>query len=511
VGANAHTSKRLKHKLMNRFRKRGQAAARPIYGYIVPEDAKSYFDWKKDDSATEKIRKGADVLRASRNCTMTAEWLNENGVPTGPYCRKKKQWDGQLVRLYYRNMLLAGMPGRGFKVSIKNYETGRRVAVKNTKGRPVFIECPHLAHFTVEELESLNALPDAKNAKMGRKPVNGADPRFRVSRKRTRCPGNHARCWYCGREYFWGGNGIVGNLTCSGARERKCWNSIGFNGELAARRMVAAIVAQFGYLDGLDGQFRGIIEAADTELFTGEDSWRDIQAEEDRIARERENVQASLRELGPLPLVREMIDQLTARERSLQQRKHELERLQARELDLPQSAGDLRQLLQQHFEDLAVRSFEFADFMRLLVPEFHVYLVRLCDGGHLLPRAKVRLNLAGCIEDAVHVPALGELLTRELTIDLFKKPPQREEIRERAIQMIDDDFDQREIASKLGGRIKQANVSKAKRLNDWMIAKGLSTPYVLVTEPPDDYPKLRRHKHAKYCFEPLEGYNRPTL
>lgn len=44
VGHNAHTSKRLKHKLMNRFTKFGGAMAREIYGYIVPEDAKTYDD-----------------------------------------------------------------------------------------------------------------------------------------------------------------------------------------------------------------------------------------------------------------------------------------------------------------------------------------------------------------------------------------------------------------------------------------------------------------------------------
>ena len=34
---------------------------------------------------------------------------------------------------------------------------------------------------------------------------------------------------------------------------------------------------------------------------------------------------------------------------------------------------------------------------------------------------------------------------------------------------------------------------------------GLTDPYVAVTEPPDDYAKLRRHKHKRYRFEPLEG------
>ena len=42
VGHNAHTSKRLKHRLMNRIVKFGGAPARPPAGYIVPPGAKTY-------------------------------------------------------------------------------------------------------------------------------------------------------------------------------------------------------------------------------------------------------------------------------------------------------------------------------------------------------------------------------------------------------------------------------------------------------------------------------------
>ena len=75
--------------------------------------------------------------------------------------------------------------------------------------------------------------------------------------------------------------------------------------------------------------------------------------------------------------------------------------------------------------------------MRLLVPKFSVYLVRLCDGGHLLPRAKVEINLAAQFPDVDHVTGLRELFTRELTIDLFE-PPQREEIRIEAVRFSND-------------------------------------------------------------------------
>ena len=46
VGHNSHTSKRLKKKLMNRFKKFGGAVALPIAGYVKPVDAATYADWR---------------------------------------------------------------------------------------------------------------------------------------------------------------------------------------------------------------------------------------------------------------------------------------------------------------------------------------------------------------------------------------------------------------------------------------------------------------------------------
>jgi hypothetical protein len=45
VAHQSHTSRRLKHKLTNRFLKNGGAMARPIAGYVVPDAAETYDDW----------------------------------------------------------------------------------------------------------------------------------------------------------------------------------------------------------------------------------------------------------------------------------------------------------------------------------------------------------------------------------------------------------------------------------------------------------------------------------
>src|SRR5438034_10509988 len=103
-------------------------------------------------------------------------------------------------------------------------------------------------------------------------------------------------------------------------------------------------------------------------------------------------------------------------------------------------------MINVEFHRLTVDLLDFGDLFRQLVPQMYVYLVRLCDGGHLLPRAKVRLNLVGSIVDAALVPGLQQLLSADLTLDLFETPS-REAIRETVVALSAQGNEQREIAT----------------------------------------------------------------
>jgi site-specific DNA recombinase len=519
VGHNSHTSKRLKKKLMNRFKKLGGAVALPITGYVKPEDAKTYHDWRKDDSATEIIAQGLSLLKATLNCSAVADYFNENGFSTGPYCRRKR-WNGAMVRRYYKNRLLAGYPGRGFRCTIKHHETGRRVAVKNPNGDPTFLEYPHLAHIDVGEQDEVNRMLDARNSRVRRKAVNGVDPLWQKSRKRTRFPGQHACCWYCGAHYVWGGNGMAENLMCSASRDWRCWNSVGFHGPLAAERLVDFVTSELYALPGFEDQFCELVQLARQDRCGNQvQRWQKLRSDEAALAREQANFTAAIAQYGPRPVFQEQLRQLEVREKELTRERYALERLEKRELCLPQSTLELRQMLEDQFQRLAVESFEFGDLMRLLVPEFHVYLVQFLDGGHPLPRAKVKLALGGIVPDSQHVPGLNDLLTRQLTLDLFERPPQRERIREEAVRLAAQRLTQRQIAAQLATwptaeqaeRPTLPTVQQALALDRLMKRQGLNSPYMLLREPPADYPKLRRHKNVKYHFEPRDGYERPAI
>jgi site-specific DNA recombinase len=516
VAHNAHTSRRIKTRNMNRFLKFGGCPGRPIAGYIVPDDAKTYGEWIKDprydrDSNPEAdlwIYDGLKMLKETLNCTAVADMFNARGIPVGPYCRKD-QWDGVMVWNFYNNPLLKGFAQRGKMHSAKHFETGHRKSVKNPKG-PLFFACPQLAYFAPIEIDPVLQAVREKNARYKRGDKNGVDARHGVPRRRTKFPGQHADCWYCGHSSVWGGNGVSANLMCDNSRHWHCWNSFGFNGQLAARRVMEAITTTLYKLPELDEQFRELVERAakhnPTEIAR---RWEQLSQAEAAWEKEKINVTNSMRKHGEEMFAAEM-DSLKAEKRRIAEERNALQQLGERELKHPDSLSVLREMLEKEFVGATWDSAEFSNKLRKLCPEFHVYLVRLCDGGHPLPRARIRLAFAGMLDDAVHVPGLSDMLSCVMTIDLFE-PVQRERIREEAVKLAATGLHPRQIAPLIAEQPTFTAVQNALDLHNKMLELGLSSPYILLQQPPEDYAKLRRHKNAKYEFRPRNGYEPPAL
>ena len=505
-----HTSKRIKKKLMTRFLRSGEVTPQAIAGYIKPDGAESYADWRKDESAAKIIVEGHRILKQTLLGPAVADYFNEVGFPTGPAAKTKEKWDGTLVLSYYRNTLLKGMPSRGKRHSEKHYETGRRNAVRNPNG-PQYRHEPHLAFLEPAEFDEVVELLHKQNLKYRRGRCGDKDPRYRVPLKRTRALGQHAKCWYCGRHYIWGGNGIKDNLLCSGTHRWKCWNATGVDGPLATEKLLAAIMTRLDRLEGFDPQIRVLVKNAQSHGPDGIDQrWEKLLRDEQLLARDRENFLAAIAEFGPKPMFHGKFAEIEDREKCLLGERFYLENSSSRTLEVPESADELRSLLRSKFRPLAIDSFELGELFREIVPDIYVYLVRLCDGGYLQPRAKVRLNLVGSIADAAGVPGLRELLEEEFTLDLFD-PPQRERIREEAVRLHAKGLEQREIAEQLEEKPTQTAVWNALQLQKRMDELQITDPYLIVYEPPADFTKLRRHKNPRYAFQMLEGYVRQQL
>ncbi|WP_417379054.1 recombinase family protein [Gimesia sp.] len=509
---NEHTSRRIKQKKMNRFKKYGAATPCPIAGYIKPDGAETFSDWSKDEEAIEYLKEGLQILRRTLNGEAVAEYFNEVGFSPGPYCKNEK-WDGKMTLRYYRNSILKGLPARGTMHTTKKHKTGRRSSTLNPKG-PTYREEPHLAFFSPDEIDPVLEALEKKNAHYKRKKkTNGVDSRYQVPKKRTRAFGQHATCYYCGHHYVWGANGITDSLMCSNSRSWHCWNSIGFNGPEAAQKLLGVILESLSSLEGIDAQYQEILQQAQSggpeKLRTRENK---LNRAEEEIEREGEKIKKLVREVENFnaDILYELSSELTERKKKLSLDRVAFELAKNRQLNLPKSTLELKEILLHHLEAIDIHSHEFGDLIRELVPEIYVYQVRLIDGGHLLPRAKIRLNLAGSIPDAAASPELQQLLTRELTLDLFE-PPQRELIRPEAIRLATVGMEQREIARQLEGKPTQTAVYYALFLHRQMQEEGLSSPYIFLEEPPEDYKKLRRHKNKKYSFQVKAGYQRPPL
>lgn len=513
VAHNERTSKRIKQKLMNRFRKFGGAMAREIAGYTVPDDAKTYDDWSKTPGAEHWIVGGKQRLEVSPNYEAVGEWLNDNSVPPGPYCRKDK-WDGKMVKRFYHNPLLKGKARRGVTCTKKTHATGRRDREINPD-EPTYYAVPHLAYFDEHEYdEFIVNLSAAHSGKGRRKKKENDKPRdkYGITCRRTRYPGNASRCWYCGHINVWGGNGVSENLMCNGARQKRCWNSFGFNGQLAAERIMEVITTEFCQLGGFDDQYRALVKASSRNTSVELERARaDLKREEAEFAVVQANIAAAVKTFGAVGPVGDLLKESQQKEQALVAKRRSLEQASPRDIWIPTSVDELRGLFDAEAAKLTWESPEFGELVAKLVPGFWVYLVRLCDGGHLMPRARLQIRLDGIVNDAPHVAGLTEFLTRDVTIDLFDEIPQRERIRVEAVRLGGPTPKPRQIVRQLSEKVTETAVQNALKLQRRMNELSLTSPYLLVESPPDDYTKMRRHKHPKYRFAPLEGYVRPQL
>jgi site-specific DNA recombinase len=286
---------------------------------------------------------------------------------------------------------------------------------------------------------------------------------------------------------------------------------LGFSGAIAREAIVACIVNKLYTLPCFDEQFRELVEKAheggNAEF---QNRRQKLHRDEATLAAQRQNLGEAMRELGPTDFVKEQMAVLELRTRELTTERRLLEAIQLRTLALPKSLLELKDLFQKELIELGSNSFRCAELLRRLVPRFHVYYVRLCDGGNLLSRAKVTLTLDGLMSDLEHIPGVGELLQFDATLDLFK-PTQRERIRAQTIQLAGQNLGPKAIAALIPERPTSTAVQNALALEREMRRLGLTCPYVRVLEPPADLTKFRRHKNHKYRFSPVEGYQRPTL
>jgi DNA invertase Pin-like site-specific DNA recombinase len=497
---NRDTSERIRRSLRHRF-PQGLVFQFSIYGYVKPENAKSDAEVSKDPAAEAVYDEWFRRLEHGASFAEVADWLNKLGIPTGPYCRGKR-WTGVMVGRITRNPILKGIRVRNAKVSRRINKTGRRRSVKAPPSERLERYCAHLVFIEPERWDRVVRLVDHRNAKYCRTGVNGADPRNGVPKKQTVWPGQHLACGVCGRPYYWSGKSSTHHMMCSGSHNYRCWNAVLLNGEMAAHRLVAAIVAEIRTLPDFDDHFFAQVQQR-------LDSARRVQTDQlEKVEQQRREVDQQIAKvtdsIAVLSGSRALLDKLRELEAKRDQLSRDVDAQHAsldEEIALP-SKEAIQRAAETVFGSFTPQSPEIGRLMQKLLPDLRVYPYRLCDGGAVVLRAHATLHLACLTLKASPLGGSAGVLQREIVVDLFD-PPQREMYRERVVVLRAEGLSERQVAKQLGITVTAAQ--RAAALDRQMNQLGITDPYLAVAEPPTDYGKLRRHRHSRYRFEPSHG------
>jgi hypothetical protein len=495
---NQDTSRRIRRTLRNRFSQGGvfQCA---IYGYLKPKGAKGEDEVRKDPAATPIYEGWFKRLENGATYAEVADWLNAQAIAPGPHCRKPC-WDGPMVARVTHNPILMGLRVRNAKISRRVNRTGRHRSVKAPPEERLERHCPHLAFFEQAYYERVVRMADRRNAKYRRKGADGTDTRKDVPKKRTVWPGQHLRCGVCGRAYYWTGLKQRRWIVCSGAQQYKCWNSLALNGGQAGRLLAGAILAEVQSLPEHDACFldmvRGELEAARSQEGHRR---QELQRRREELARQISRVTDAVAEMGGGRSLLEKLRSLEVEQEQVEEEAAALSRAPAPEVTLP-SINRIKEAAAELFASFAAESPEVHRLMQNLIADLKVYPYRLCDGGAVVLRARFTLRLASLVPGTAASGGWEGWLRRGMQVDLFD-PPQRAVYRERVVQMRASGMTERQVADQLG--ITQTAVQRAAALDRRMRQLRVTDPYQPVREPPDDYNKLRRHRHPRYRFVPL--------
>lgn len=502
---NSDTSKRIRRSLRHRF-ERGGVVQTVVFGYVKPPGAKTDAELQKDPTAEPIYAEFFRKLEDGASYSEVADWLNERGVKPGPAARSDR-WTCSLVTQLIHNPILKGIRVRNKKMSKRVNQTGRRKAVPAPLSERLERDCPHLAFIEPSRYDRLIRMLDARNAKYRRKGIGGIDPRKNVPKKRTLWPGQHIYCGICGRLFVYGGHGQKDHLMCSGAHQYLCWQAITVDGPLAAQQLIEAIRCEIESLPDFDPL---LIEAVQRQRqqWSKDKERRGQEYARQQVENQRQihNILEAIKSAGSSSSLLAELQRLEIQKVQLESEYGEQRRTAESSLVLP-SMTEIKALAARSFEELAVTSQEFGRLLRRLIPRIVVYPYRLCDGGHPVLRAHFTLSLVPLLPPAPGSEQLAAALCRALVVDLFQAP-QREVYRFPVMELTGNGLSQHEIAWEL--EITQTAVQRAVALSRSMDKLGVADPYVPLAAPPEDYEKLRRHKHPRYRFEPLKDESDQT-
>jgi hypothetical protein len=357
---------------------------------------------------------------------------------------------------------------------------------------------PHLAFIEPDRYDRLIAALDARHAgPRVRGPGLAAAGAGGVPKKRTIWPGQHVTCGICGRAYYWGGHGQIRHLMCSGARAYRCWNAATFDGTEGGRRLAEAVLSLVEALPDFDATFREKVEAATRARRSARlEALGRLDREVEAADRELTNLIDAVARMGYSPALQDRLREVEAREARLDAERADLRRRPDEAPPLP-PVDELRRRAREAVGRLDFDDPEFGRLMHRLVPRIEVFPCQPLDGGAVVLRAEMTVNLAPLVGAAAD--GLGGLMVATATVDLFD-PPQRVAYRERVGALRARGLTERAAARELGLTVTAAQ--RAMALQRRMQAAGVADAYRRLSAPTEGRPG--RHQHPRYRFERLD-------
>lgn len=276
------------------------------------------------------------------------------------------------------------------------------------------------------------------------------------------------------------------------------------------QKVMAAVRTEIQRLDGFDeGLRRLVIEEAQAGVSEIAAEISQLDRQDGKLVRSIDNYTQAIGEFGTSVALLNSLREAETRLADLRFRRQRLQAEQTKQAPELPSADEWKELALAAFQEIETTSAAFARLMRELIPEIHVYPYRLIDGGLPVLRAKFTLNLMNFLPAASRLPGPAAAFHRELLVDLFDKP-QREQMREAAVtgmQLPGTTY--KALALQIG--VFASVVQRAAQLQRLMDSAGVTDPYLPIRTPIEGNAKYSRHRHPRFHFEPLAGYESLTF
>jgi hypothetical protein len=350
------------------------------------------------------------------------------------------------------------------------------------------IECvPELAYMTAADQDEMIADLD-RNKRPSQNPAGADHPRYRVPRSKSIWPGQQVTCRCGGRLYLYGKYLKCKNAVARGPRT--CWCHVQVYCDVVRAKVLPWVMS---VLDG-HPEFRDrLIDAAWQEMenqrLSRQRSDGDLDRRIARLRKEAAQLVKAIREGGELKC---LVEELAVVEADIAEAIEKKKRWdeEAEAAGVICSRDEVAERIDEVVELLARTSYDFADLLRRLIPEFVIQPVQALDCPFIRPRARITLRL-----DAWAEP--GEAPVEEsTTIDLFEPPVHIKHVEACvAARATSPRAGLRAIAKTLG--IGYMTVKRSLAYHRRMQDVGLDEPYREIHERPERASRWKKRKKMR--------------